>query len=101
MNWSSVVNVSDPNKAYDDFLKIFKTLYEKYCPLRKFCINPRKISVKPWFTKGLKNAFKKKNLLYKKFLQDRSDSNLHKYKRYKNKLTSILRTAEKKITVCY
>ena len=50
---------------------------------------------KPWFTKGLKNACKKKNNLYTKFLQYNNPKSLEKYKRYKNKLTKILRSCEK------
>ena len=46
-------------------------------------------------TKGLRNACRKKNCLYKKFLQNRTDAAEMKYKAYKNKLTSILRNCEK------
>ena len=46
-------------------------------------------------TKGLVNACKKKNLLYKRFLTSRSSMSEIRYKTYKNKLTSILRYCEK------
>ena len=46
-------------------------------------------------TSGLKNACKKKNLLYKMFLKSRSKQSEDKYKTYKNKLTTILRKCEK------
>ena len=44
---------------------------------------------------GLKHACKKINLLYKYFLKSRSKQSEDKYKTYKNKLTTILRTCEK------
>ena len=46
-------------------------------------------------TKSLINACKKKNLLYREFLKKRTDKCESKYKRYKNKLTSIRRYCEK------
>ena len=50
---------------------------------------------KPWLTKGLKNACKKKNTMYKEFLKQRTLYNEDRYKRYKNKLTKILRRSKK------
>ena len=44
---------------------------------------------------GLRNACRKKNCLYKKFLQNRTNTAEMKYKAYKNKLTSVLRNCEK------
>ena len=46
-------------------------------------------------TNGLKNACRKKTLLYKEFLKKRDKESEIKYKKYKNKLVSILRVAEK------
>ena len=46
-------------------------------------------------SKSLINACKKKNELYKVFIKKRSKNAENKYKRYKNKLTSILRCTEK------
>lgn len=43
----------------------------------------------PWLTKGLKNACKKKNALYRNFIRKRTKEAEDKYKKYKNKLTSI------------
>ena len=50
---------------------------------------------KPWITNGLKNACRKKNGLYRSFLRERTHTSEYWYKTYKNKLTSILRLAEK------
>ena len=46
-------------------------------------------------TNGLKNACRKKNLLYKEFLKTGTNVSEEKYKKYKNKLTAILRRCEK------
>ena len=50
---------------------------------------------KPWITKGIHNACKKKNTLYRLFLKDRNKTTETRYKKYKNKLTNIIRTSKK------
>lgn len=54
-----------------------------------------KYKAKPWITKGLQNACKKKNLLFKHFLEKRTKEAELKYKLYKNKLVNILRKTKK------
>ena len=54
---------------------------------------------KPWMTNGLVNSCKKKNRLYKMFLKIPNLQNETLYKDYKNKLTSIMRKAEKKYCI--
>lgn len=46
-------------------------------------------------TRGLENAYKKKNLLYKQLLKMRTKEAERKYKKYKNKLTNIMRITRK------
>ena len=50
---------------------------------------------KPWITRGIVTACKKKNVLYRKFLKLRTMEAENKYKVYKNKLTSIMRQSKK------
>ena len=61
--WERVYNDSDIDSAYETFLRIFTSLYDKKCPIKR---NYRKQKYKdrPWITKGLQNACKKKNTLY-------------------------------------
>ena len=51
---------------------------------------------KPWLTKGLLNACKKKSNLHRAYVKTNSTKVLDKYKIYKNKLTSIIKVEEKK-----
>ena len=44
-----------------------------------------KYAEKPWITKGILKACKKKNSLYKEFLRKRTTEAEQKYKTYKNK----------------
>ena len=94
-NWNDVMGSTDVNIAYDNFIKTFVNLYDKHCPVKKICSNVNGNKIKPWFTTGLRNACKKKNNLYRKFLQCRTKSAEERYKVYKNKLTTILRNSEK------
>ena len=50
---------------------------------------------KPWMTKGLVNACKKKNKLYRDFIKYRTKDKEIKYKLYKNKLIDIIRINKK------
>ena len=84
------------DKAYDNFISTIKAIYNEECPKSKVKINVKNVN-KPWFTTGLKNACLKKNKLYRLFITTKNENAGLKYKRYKNKLTSILRAAEKKL----
>ena len=46
-------------------------------------------------TKGLQNACKKKNALYRNYIRQRTKEAEVKYKKYKNKLISIIRISRK------
>lgn len=92
-NWNVVYIHDDPNDAYDEFVSIFTALYDRHCPLRPQ--KKHKYEEKPWMTRGLENACKKKNILYKQFLKDRIKEKENKYKKYKNKLTNIMRHCKK------
>ena len=93
-NWDNVTNEENVNVAYSLFIERLQSSYEKCCPVKKVRVDENDACIKPWFTKGLRNACRKKNCLYKKFLQNRTDTAEIKYKAYKNKLTSVLRNCE-------
>ena len=70
-------------------------LYNKYCPLKKSQSPQKHKNEKPWITKGLENACKKKNTLYKLFIKHRTEEAEKRYKLYKNKLVNIIRANKK------
>ena len=105
-NYSATELIALPEEAnrsrpYSHFIEIFQSSYEKCCPVKKVRVDENNGCIKPWFTKGLRNAYRKKNCLYKKFLQNRTDTAEMKYKAYTNKLTSILRNCQKIIILIY
>uniref|UniRef100_A0A8C6LAH3 Reverse transcriptase domain-containing protein n=1 Tax=Nothobranchius furzeri TaxID=105023 RepID=A0A8C6LAH3_NOTFU len=92
-NWEEVY-VEDVNMAYGKFLNIITSLYEKNCPLL-YKVDKNKYAKKPWITKGIQKACRKKNKLYKDFLKKRTEEAEQNYKIYKNKLISIMRSSKR------
>lgn len=71
-DWSSIYNEgNNMEKAYNDFLEIFRNVYDRNCPIIK-SHRKQKQQVNEWMTKGLINACKKKNTLCKQFLKNRT-----------------------------
>ena len=96
IEWDEILNSDDINFSYETFVNKLTDIYRKKCPIVTSKVTNKR-HYKPWMTNGLKNACKKKNLLYKYVLRSRSKQSEYKYKTYKNKLTSILRKCEKTI----
>ncbi|XP_051941777.1 uncharacterized protein LOC127614482 [Hippocampus zosterae] len=93
-NWTEVYSNEDPNTAFEVFQSTIISLYDKHFPLTKVSKKYKDPS-KPWITKGIENACKKKNNLYKLFLKFRTEEAEKKYKTYKNKLVNIIRTSKR------
>ena len=93
-DWKEIYDSDDINCMYNSFTEKITELYHSNCPIVYEKVK-RKRPDKPWMTNGLKNACRKKNLLYKEFLKTRTNVSEEKYKKYKNKLTAILRHCEK------
>ena len=95
-NWNLVYESENANQSYNEFVNIVMSNFNKCCPEREVEIQTNNKNSKPWFTKGLKNACRKKNHLYKESIKSKSTTDEIKYKMYKNKLTTIIRNCEKK-----
>jgi len=94
VNWSRVLDAQTTNDKYTYFVDIIDCLINSCFPLTTIKINPIRDS-KPWITPTILNSVKKKNTMYKQYLITKSPTLLDSYKKDKNKLTSILRQAEK------
>lgn len=71
--WEEVINSTNVNDSYGDFIRILFEKLDNICPATKIRITKgRNDTLKPWFTKGLKNACKKKNALYRKYLRTKN-----------------------------
>ena len=94
-NWDDVAGHRDPNSAYENFWSKYIASYDKCSPLKKVKARNGYFN-KPWFSKGLLKSIKRKNILYKRYLCNRSSDREKQYKKYyRNKLTCSLRAAKR------
>ena len=92
--WTDLEGYDDPICAYAIFHKSFMNIYNTSFPLRRVKAAKFK-SNKPWISGGLLTSIRKKNKLYKKFLNVPTSSYENMYKKYKNKLNHLLRSAKR------
>ena len=70
--------LNDSLCAYEIFVEKYISIYDKCFPLRK--VKAKRFNLrKTWFTKGLAKSVKKKNMLYKCFLNNPNSSNENEY----------------------
>ena len=91
--WQDVFSENNVNHAYDKFLHKLLFYYDKNIPLVK--TKTKKRVKNPWITKGILRSIHIRNRLFKLTKTNPSVININKYKRYRNKLTSVIRLARK------
>ncbi len=91
--WINVYSSRDANSAYCAFEESFTKIYKNSFPFKNVPV--KKLNSKPWLTAGLLNCIKIKNKLYRKQVQNRTDLNRATYTQYKNKLSKILKIAQR------
>ena len=90
-DWTTITSSTDVDECYSLFINEIIDAINFHCPFKKVHL---KNSYNPWMTKGLINACNKKNNLYKEFIKNRNEINEQRYKKYKNKLISVLRMSK-------
>ena len=70
------------------------TLLVNHAPLKKLSRKQSKQLYKPWITKEIKKSIKLKNLYYKNFMKTYNQCWYTKYKKYRDKLNSIIRLSK-------
>ena len=89
---NQTLHPDDVNGIYAEFYLQYKRLLDKYFPKAK--MSRKKAKDKLWITAGIKNSIKNRNLLFKKYISNKTDANEKKWKTYRNNLVSIIRAAE-------
>ena len=92
IDWSDVLE-SVGRMSFEMFLTKFNDLYNSSFPIKT--IKSKYNNRKPWLTDGLKNSIQKKNKLYVQARKSNCSESILMYKRYKNKLNSLLKRAER------
>ena len=91
--WEDVYRESNVDKAYDIFLNRLLYYYEKNIPLAK--MKSRRKNKHPWITKGIMRSIKTRNKMYKLAVTTQSDTDFKKYRKYRNRLNSLIRLSRK------
>ena len=84
--------LTDPNHSYNTFSVNYFNLFNKYFPYVK--MSRKAIKDKPHITAGIKVSIKQRNQLYKKYLNNPTDTNKSIWKRFRNKTSEIVKRAE-------
>lgn len=93
VDWYDVFNENDPDAAYDKFLCKFTRMYDDCFPY-KTSTKSRK-GRKPWMNHELLSQIRKREQLYRAFVQKRSAEALKTYKSFRNCVNKNIRLAKK------
>jgi len=93
ISWEDVYTCEGTNAAYNNFIQLYSSIYNKCFPLvqksRKRCKD------KKWITSALRVSIRYKTKLYKKYVSRPNLENKAAYTRYKNKLVALIREARR------
>ena len=78
----------DPNKLFSSFYNKLNKVINKHAPLKKLSKRKIKQFSKPWITKGIKTAIRRKNELF-------YSNDFDKYKLYRNTISTLTRISKK------
>jgi hypothetical protein len=92
-DWTNILSNENAQEAYSLFHDSITKVYNQCFPLKQKKIGY--INKLPWLTEGLKLSIKRKHKLHTSFLKNPTPENNKAYKKFKNKLTHILRIAER------
>ena len=95
INWDDVLSSYDPQATYTLFHNKFMNVYNRCFPLKRFKVSPYSDRL-PWLSESLKRSIAHKNDLYKKSIKTKDPQLVSTYKKYKDKLSKILRNMERK-----
>ena len=93
-DWHDIYLERDVNNSYEKFINKLLYYYDKNVPLTRINSSKKK-NIQPWITQGIIKSIFTRNRLYKISLRSPKVENQDKYKKYRNKLTSVIRLARK------
>ena len=96
VDWNLIMPADNVNNCYDQFISKLNVLYDKCIPLKRYSTSHKDLK-SPWLTKGLLKSIRHKHKLYKKFVVKGTNLCKSSYDTYRNRLTTIVRNAKKKL----
>ena len=89
-----VIVENDPDKSLNNLLTHTDRLTDLYSPAEKLTNKEFKLTTKPWITLGIRNSIKRKDKLFKKYINMKNSpirDNIHaEYKALKNRINSLI-----------
>ena len=101
IEWPKALDLerNDPNYSFNNFETAVNTVIDKYLPLKKLTRKEIKLQNKPWITKDICKAIKRRETLYRKFIKAKDPlikEQYHKnYKDLRNQIVLICRESKK------
>ena len=93
-DWTPIYMAEGVDKIFNVFNNFIIKTHNECFPLITTKVNTRNL-FKPWLTSSILNSIRKKNNMYKNYLKSRSPTLKNKYLKYKNRLVTVIREAEK------
>ena len=96
---TEVIVENDADNSLNNLLSCTDNLMDKYVPLKKLNKREFKQTLKPWITPGIRNSIKRKDKLYRKYMNMKNATakkNIHtEYKALKNRINSLIHFSKK------
>ena len=89
-DWNRIFDCVDVTTKFDYVHATILKYLDQHCPERVVKVSNKKVIKEPWLIKGLINCIGKQKILYKKFLNSKTDEDIQRYKVYRNTLQRIL-----------
>ncbi len=94
LGWQNVTNCDNAQTAFDNFSETFSDLFELHFPVTSKNINKRYHKIEPWMSSGILTSRKTKMSLNLTAIKKPTESNLTKFKKYRNIYNTVIRNAK-------
>ena len=94
IDWHNTDDLS-ANEAYDYLASKLLSLIDIHAPLKTITVSRKNFRREPWFTRALQNSSKRLSKLYKDYINNKSNQELHtRFKEYRNLYNKTKRLAK-------
>ena len=90
--WADVLTENDAVKAYKKWMSTFRSIIDKYAPLKKRRVRQKNV---PWITNEVKVQMRERDKCKKRAVSSGKSKDWNQYKILKNKVTSTMRRLKK------
>ena len=95
IGWDTVLQVNDPQIAFNNFSESFFSLHEIHMPTVTIKFNTNYHKIEPWITSGLLSSRRTKISMEKALFCNPCPASLESFKKFRNLYNRVLRVAKK------